>query len=158
MLAPSRILRSTPAQAGGGRERWALVDQAEDMIAEGSKSFAMASMLFDRHTRERVWLLYAWCRRCDDIADDQHMGGALGNAKDKEDRVQAIRVLTRRALDGLPTADPAFDGLGIVAAECGLKTGFTTERAPGRADTPRRAFPRYDAEDLPLGKRPIVDL
>lgn len=45
-----------------------------------------------------------------------------------------------------------------IAEECGLKTGFTTERAPGRADTPRRAFPRYDAEDLPLGKRPIVDL
>ena len=45
-----------------------------------------------------------------------------------------------------------------IAAECGLKTGFTTERAMGRADTPRRAFPRYDAEDLPLGRRPIVNL
>lgn len=45
-----------------------------------------------------------------------------------------------------------------IAAECGLKTGFTTERAPGDAGTPRLAFPRYDAEDLPLGKQPIVDL
>lgn len=120
MLAPSRVLRETPARAGGGRDRDALIWKAEDAIKEGSRSFSLASKLFDRPTREQVWLLYAWCRRCDDIADDQHMGGALGSAKNQEDRVQAIRVLTRRALDGLPTADPAFDGLGVVAAECGL--------------------------------------
>ena len=36
------------------------------------------------------------------------------NAKD---RVEAIRVLTHRALDGQPTADLAFDALGLVAAE-----------------------------------------
>src|SRR3546814_2667432 len=32
---------------------------AHDSIARGSKSFALASQLFDRETRERVWLLYA---------------------------------------------------------------------------------------------------
>ncbi|WP_120717499.1 phytoene/squalene synthase family protein [Tsuneonella amylolytica] len=122
MLAPSRILRSTPAQAGGGRERWSLVDQAEDMIAEGSKSFAMASKLFDRVTRERVWLLYAWCRRCDDIADGQEMGGELAPATEEEAarRIRSIRLLTERAFEGLPTADPAFDAFGLVARECGI--------------------------------------
>ena len=77
MLAPSRILRATPTQAGGGREWDDLVDYAEQAIAKGSKSFALASKLFDRDTREKVWLLYAWCRRCDDLADNQEGRGAF---------------------------------------------------------------------------------
>ncbi|MPT21993.1 MAG: transcriptional repressor [Starkeya sp.] len=51
--------------------RDALVAHARQSILRGSKSFAAASHLFDSVTRERVWLLYAWCRRCDDIADAQ---------------------------------------------------------------------------------------
>jgi phytoene synthase len=124
MLAPSRVMIETPVHAGGSDQRDALVWQAEDAIAEGSRSFALASRLFDRPTREKVWLLYAWCRRCDDIADDQQLGGRMGTvtseSKNAEDKVQAIRVLTRRAFEGLPTADAAFDGFGIVAAECGI--------------------------------------
>ena len=125
MLAPSRILRATPAQAGGGREREDLLDYAEHAIAKGSKSFALASRLFDQGTREKVWLLYAWCRRCDDLADDQDHGGRLGGGElgeqeGAERRITAIRLLTERAFEGLPTADPAFDAFGLVARECGL--------------------------------------
>lgn len=120
MLAPSRILRTTPAQAGGGRERWSLVELAYDAIEEGSRSFATASWLFDRPTREKVWLLYAWCRRCDDLADGQDHGRQTGNHADADKRLRAIRLLTERAFEGLPTADPAFDAFGLVARECGL--------------------------------------
>ena len=120
LLAPSRILRPTIRRAGGGRDRGALVVKSYDMIAAGSKSFASASLLFDKATRERVWMLYAWCRRCDDIADGQELGGTLGSQSNLADRVKAIRVLTRRALDGEPTADVAFDAFGQVASECGL--------------------------------------
>ena len=37
----------------------------------GSKSFATASKLFDAKTRRSVLMLYAWCRHCDDVIDDQ---------------------------------------------------------------------------------------
>ena len=97
-----------------------LVEDAREAIARGSRSFSFASRLFDRGTRERAWLLYAWCRRCDDIADGQEFGGRLGDQEDAENRIQAIRILTRRALDGQPTADPAFDAFGQVAQEAGL--------------------------------------
>lgn len=116
-------MRPTLARAGGGRERASLVAKALESIEVGSHSFSAASKLFDRTTRERSWLLYAWCRRCDDIADNQDKGGPLGNQgtpKEAEDRIQAIRVLTRRAIDEQPTADFAFDALGLVADECGL--------------------------------------
>ena len=120
MLAPSRILRETPAQAGGGRDREDLIDYAEHAIGKGSKSFSLASRLFDRDTREKVWLLYAWCRRCDDLADAQELGGELGEQEGAERRIMGIRLLTERAFEGLPTADPAFDAFGLVARECGL--------------------------------------
>ncbi|APE27964.1 Phytoene synthase [Aurantiacibacter gangjinensis] len=114
-------MRNTPRQMGGGRDRFALIGKARDSIANGSKSFNVASYLFDKPTRDRTHLLYAWCRRCDDIADGQDHGGELklDNAS-AQDRVEAIRILTHRALDGQPTADVAFDALGLVAAEAGI--------------------------------------
>ena len=54
--------------------RPALVASARDTIARGSLSFSLASRLFDRPTRERAWLLYAWCRQCDDVMDGQAGG------------------------------------------------------------------------------------
>lgn len=42
-----------------------------------------------------------------------------------------------------------------VASDCGLKCGFTTERRTGRIHSDRLSLPRFDAEDLPMGKRPI---
>ena len=54
--------------------RDALVAAARVSIAKGSKSFAAASTLFAPAVRERAWLLYAWCRRCDDIVDGQDHG------------------------------------------------------------------------------------
>jgi phytoene synthase len=120
LLAPSRILRPTVRQTGGGRDRDELVAAACQAIGQGSRSLAFASRLLDKATRERAWLLYAWCRRCGDIADGQEFGTRAGGEEDAENLAQAIRVLTRRALDGQPTADPAFDGFGQVAQEAGL--------------------------------------
>ncbi len=126
-------MRTTPAQAGGGRERHALVVRAKDAMARGSRSFAIATRLFDRITRERVWLLYAWCRRCDDIADNQELGGDLGHQENRPARVKAIRALTRRAFEGLPTADPAFDGFGVVAFERGITSEMADDVIGGFA-------------------------
>lgn len=130
-------MRETPHQAGGGRHRAALVEKAHETIRSRSQSFAVAASLFDRDTRERAWLLYAWCRRCDDIADnqglDRHPGPGINPLKDAEDRLQAIRVLTRRAFDEQPTADPAFDGFGLVADECGLDPELANDVIAGFA-------------------------
>jgi len=106
-------------------DRPTLVAHARDTIARGSKSFAAASHLFDRTTRERVWLLYAWCRACDDIADAQDMGGALGDQSGARERLATIRHLTDLALAGVPTARAEFDCLGVVARECGITRAMT---------------------------------
>ncbi len=146
MLAPSRILRTTPSQAGGGREREDLVDYAEHAIAKGSRSFALASRLFARDTREKVWLLYAWCRRCDDLADNQDHGGTLGEEEGAERRLTAIRLLTERAFEGLPTADPAFDAFGLVARESGITREMAEDVIMGFELDARGWRPRSEAD------------
>jgi len=100
--------------------RSTLVAHAKTSIDKGSKSFALASRLFDRETRERVWLLYAWCRYCDDMVDGQDHGGTLRKVDDVKARLAKMRQLTTQAFQGKPTGIPAFDALGIVAQECGL--------------------------------------
>ena len=101
-------------------DRAALVAAARDSIARGSKSFAMASRLFDPATRERAWLLYAWCRACDDLADGQVMGHGRAAVDNPMDRLETIRTLTERVLRGEITGQPAFDALGVVIAECAI--------------------------------------
>ena len=118
-------------------DRAALVEAARQSIARGSKSFAAASKLFDAATRERVWLLYAWCRACDDLADDQDHGGTLGISGAAQagaaERLDQIRRLTARALGGDPTGHFAFDALGVVAEECGINAVHTGDVIAGFA-------------------------
>lgn len=113
--------------------RTELVAHARDSIAKGSKSFAMASRLFDRQTRERAWLLYGWCRACDDIADGQDHGGAMAPVTDAAERLAEMRAKTDAALRGELTGDPAFDGLGVVARECALPARFAHDLIEGFA-------------------------
>ena len=126
--------------------RPALVAFAQDSISRGSKSFRFASRLFDRTTRERVWLLYAWCRKCDDMADGQDHGGAMEAVTDPQARLQAIRELTAMALAGTPTSEPAFDCLGVVARECGLTQRMAEDVIEGFALDAADWHPRSESD------------
>jgi Phytoene/squalene synthetase len=41
-----------------------------ETIGKGSKSFALASLLFSKRQKESAWKLYSWCRFCDDQVDN----------------------------------------------------------------------------------------
>lgn len=127
-------------------ERALLVAQARETIRRGSKSFASASRLFDRTTRERAWLLYAWCRRCDDLIDGQDLGGALGNDAGSEERLVTVRTLTAKAFAGEPTGDPAFDALGQVARETSLTPEMAEDVIRGFALDVADWQPRSEAD------------
>lgn len=139
-----------PLAALAKPDRAALVAHARETIARGSKSFAAASRLFDRTTRERVWLLYAWCRVCDDIADEQDLGGELGTTPGAEaaERLAQIRRLTNLAMAGLPSGNPSFDALGVVAAECGLTPAMAEDVIGGFALDAADWSPRTEADLL----------
>ena len=126
-----------------------LVRAAQDSIAKGSKSFALASKLFDPATRERAWLLYSWCRKCDDIADGQDHGGTLSKVDNPHERLAYIRELTDKALAGQPTGDPAFDALGLVASECAIPHRWPRDLVQGFAMDADEFSPKT-TEDLLL--------
>jgi 15-cis-phytoene synthase len=114
-------------------DRAALVAHAQESIAKGSRSFAVASKLFDKPTRERAWLLYSWCRKCDDIADGQDHGGPLSQVEDPKERLAFLSSMTDRALAGEVTGDPAFDALGLVVQECAIPHAWPRDLIAGFA-------------------------
>ena len=80
-----------------------LLAYARNSIAQGSKSFALASRLFVPATRDLATLLYAWCRYCDDVVDGQAGGqGSVASDATPEERLADLDVLTMRALAGDP--------------------------------------------------------
>ena len=126
--------------------RAAIVATAGESIARGSKSFAAASRLFDRTTRERAWLLYAWCRACDDIADGQDHGHGMTLVSDPQARLAEMRDLTARALAGDWVGDPAFDALRIVVAETRMPHRFVWDVIEGFALDADGWGPRHEGD------------
>ena len=106
-----------------------IVAGAREAIQNGSKSFRAASRLFDRTTRERAWLLYCWCRHCDDVCDGQTYGfgnGIRGN-------VAILRGKTRRAVTDEAMAELPFRALSLLLLECPIPERFLEDHLSGFA-------------------------
>ena len=114
-------------------DRDAVVAASGEIISEGSKSFRFASQLFDERTRERSWLLYSWCRACDDIIDGQTMGHDAVAVEDPMRRLDFVRAKTRDALNGVTSGLVPFDALSLVAAECDIHPELTQHHLAGFA-------------------------
>ncbi|WP_260483478.1 phytoene/squalene synthase family protein [Sphingomicrobium flavum] len=112
-------------------DRTELVNAAGGIIAEGSKSFRFASQLFDEETRERSWLLYAWCRACDDITDGQTLGHDAERPDDPKERIAFVKAQTAQALGGRPTGLVPFDAFATVAAETGITKPMADDHLAG---------------------------
>ncbi len=110
-----------------------LILYARTSIERGSKSFSRASKLFSRQTRERAWLLYCWCRACDDLADGQDHGHGMSTVQNPEKTIAVMRMLTERAHGGEQTGNPPFDAFGIVAQECNITLTLANDMIDGFA-------------------------
>ena len=115
----------------------AVVSNSRDMIRKGSRSFALASRLFDSTTREHAWMLYAWCRHCDDEIDGQELGmqpvtqPPHDRLQDQRARLAKLLTETHRALAGGAVSDPAFVAFQRVAREHSIPVGHALEFLAG---------------------------
>ncbi|MBN8431714.1 phytoene/squalene synthase family protein [Microbulbifer salipaludis] len=136
-----------------------LGQHAAQTIAAGSKSFATAAKLFDPATRRSAMMLYAWCRHCDDVIDDQQLGFPAQETYDaheaheahearsesSEARLNELRDLTRRAYAGEPMQSPAFAAFQEVALRHGIPECYPQAHLDGFAmDVAQRRYVTID--------------
>ncbi|WP_428408500.1 phytoene/squalene synthase family protein [Hyphococcus sp.] len=99
--------------------REALSAYGKQTIKQGSKSFALASLLFGREMQADAQMLYAWCRHCDDVIDGQSMGEDAPDAAmtkgERRRRLARLREQTRASLKGEYVGEQAFDAFAEVA-------------------------------------------
>ncbi|UCD25813.1 MAG: phytoene/squalene synthase family protein [Gemmatimonadota bacterium] len=101
-------------------------------MGAGSKSFATASRLLDKDTRDSAQLLYAWCRYCDDRIDQQHLGfTAEGVQRNGREALERLERDTRKTLDGETVEDPAFMALARVAQRHNIPERYPLELLQG---------------------------
>ena len=120
-----------------------LVAYSREVIRSGSKSFAAAAALFAPETRASAYLLYAWCRHCDDQADGQELGrdAVALSAEERRARVDALYAQTRAALAGEAVEEPVFRAFQAVVQRHAMPTGLAFDHLEGF---------RLDAEDAPV--------
>ncbi|MFZ1624685.1 MAG: phytoene/squalene synthase family protein [Gammaproteobacteria bacterium] len=124
----------------------AVIANSREMIRLGSRSFALAAKLFDADTRHHAYMLYAWCRYCDDEIDGQNLGmqpgprsvpasASLpltpGQGAEPAVRLERLRMETRRAFAGEGVTEPVFIGLQRVGTECGIPERHALELLAG---------------------------
>ena len=111
-----------------------IVRYSRERIEKGSKSFAAAARLFDPDTRAHAYMLYAWCRHCDDVIDGQELGFAAGDAArgPASERLAQLREKTRGAVRG-EWDEMVFGALHRVVSERGLPERYLLDHLDGFA-------------------------
>ena len=96
---------------------------ARQVIAQHSKSFALASRLLGPRVRDQAAVIYTWCRRADDAVDEDHGGHA------------AIELLDRELASAYEdrAVDPVLAAFGAVARERELPILYPRELLAGMA-------------------------
>ncbi|MEM9357568.1 MAG: phytoene/squalene synthase family protein [Pseudomonadota bacterium] len=126
-----------------------LVAFSRERIEKGSKSFAVAAKLFAPETRASAFMLYAWCRHCDDVIDGQTLGfneaatdnptgeTALEVVKDLEEKTQA-------ACAG-HADEPVFQALSSVCAKHQIPSKYPLDLIAGfQMDAQARTYQTID--------------
>ena len=124
-----------------------VVANAKAIIEQGSKSFAAAAKLFDTETREKAFMLYAWCRYCDDQIDGQELGfGMQSPEPDEQARIlERLIAQTESAMAGEPTDDPVFSAFQRVFLASGMDRRYPLELLEGFAmDVARHEYLTFE--------------
>ena len=124
------------------RKAWSeaeLVAFSQERIERGSKSFAGAARLFSPEVRARAYMLYAWCRHCDDEIDGQELGFNTAEAAGAAtaETLARLRDATVVAVEGR-AVEPIFLALQTVVAKHGIPAKYPLDLIEGMAMDVRR--------------------
>ena len=124
------------------RKAWSraeLIAFSRERIERGSKSFAGAARLFSPEVRASAYMLYAWCRHCDDEIDGQELGFNTAEAAGAAtvERLARLREKTLAAVEGR-AVEPIFLALQTVVAKHEIPAKFPLDLLEGMAMDVRR--------------------
>lgn len=131
----------------------AALDHCRGMIRDGSKSFALASLLFDAERRDAAFFLYGWCRHCDDEVDGSPFAEASERptVEQKREKLGVLREKTARVFGPLERVpdEPVFLAFHEVVRRYGVPRLYAEELLEGMAmDAEGRTY--ADARSLQL--------
>lgn len=111
-----------------------IVRHSRELIEKGSKSFAGAARLFSPDVRDDAYMLYAWCRHCDDVIDGQDLGfsAPARESASLDDRLAALKTKTVAAIEG-DADEPVFIALSRVVAKHGMDRRYPLDLLEGFA-------------------------
>lgn len=134
----------------GGADLADVAALASRTIANGSKSFALASLLFRPQMKTHAHMLYAWCRYCDDVIDGQNLGFTVAEPGDaphipQRSDLDFLRRGTLAAMAGEPVQDPAFKALQTVVLSTNMPERHPLDLLRGfEMDVEQRPFERLE--------------
>jgi phytoene synthase len=123
-----------------------IVKYSHERIVKGSRSFSAAARLFDPDTRGHTYMLYAWCRHCDDVIDGQEVGFAAPQTavSSPAERLAELRDKTRAAVRG-EWNEMVFGALHRVVTDCGITEQHLIDHLDGFAmDVDGRRYETLD--------------
>ncbi len=95
---------------------------------ERARNFYYGFLVLPKHKRQALCAVYAFMRRCDDIADDPELSAA-----DRRQRLDAWVDAFHAALAGLPTDDPILLALTDAQRRFAISIGLLDQLAFGTA-------------------------
>lgn len=116
------------------------VDSCRKMITVGSKSFSLAARVFGTEEREAAFLLYGWCRFCDDTVD----GRPNDPVSEKELRLKWLQEQTFAAYDGGTLEHDVFLALRQISRAFHIPRYYPLELLEGMAmDLRKESYPDF---------------
>jgi phytoene synthase len=100
------------------------LDTCRRVIAEHSKSFALASRLLPPECRDDAAVVYAWCRHADDAVD-------LASASEQPRALAELRTELDAVYAGKPQTDPVLAAFQAVSGERGIPREYPEELLAG---------------------------
>ena len=116
-----------------------------------ARNFYYAFVLLPRRKREALYAVYAFMRRCDDIADDVTL-----SLPERRTKLSAWLEALHRAQQGEPTDDPILLALTDTQRRYTIPAGLLDELATGTGMDVADSCSEFASEDEPLFAFPPV--
>jgi 15-cis-phytoene synthase len=150
----STVLQQTPDYAAPSASQLAMAySVCRGITRKRAKNFYYAFLVLPRHKRQALCAVYAFMRKCDDLADDVSLP-----AGERQQKLGLWLDALHRALAGEPTDDPILLALTDAQHRFNIQIGWLDQLAYGTGMDVMPSNAATDASGLTVSYRTFEDL